>query len=549
MKFLKVLSNSSISGLFFSSLLALLVFDLNINVPAKLPAWGSMTLFLMISYGLLTALICLLLFFVFHFFSGKENKTGWISFSFLTMSFSVLVLLYLIIFKENYNYFLSFFEPRVQFLLKTQMAALFIFSIAGFFAHYLHRRHKKRQLLRWGYFVLSSVLLAFLFLQRTNYPLVGMSEKLAYFETKKIQKKIFILGLEGLSFHFLIPLSSEGKLPNFTQLMEWGSWGRIKSLTPSDSFVLKSSFNTGKLPAKHRQISSIQYQAAAVRQRIEIVPRFILFRQLTRIGLLKILPQENPQTPVDIWKILANNQTPILIKDGKVGPEDLPSSQRTIKLFSLLFQDLQLETSPIFLAVKTAFLRDCEYEEKAIQEKNILQPQLFYLHLNGLNTAESLFYRYNFPDSFGTIEQEEIDRYRPVIEKYYQFYDQIIGKYLAALKEDELFVAYSPYGIDPLPVWKRYVEWLLGNADVSASHEGAPDGAIFFYGKGIQRGKNIEGMTLMDVTPTLLYYLGLPVGKDMDGIVQSSLFTNEFTAENPVFYISSYEEEKRKNSK
>ena len=49
-------------------------------------------------------------------------------------------------------------------------------------------------------------------------------------------------------------------------------------------------------------------------------------------------------------------------------------------------------------------------------------------------------------------------------------------------------------------------------------------------------------MKLIDIAPTLLNYLGLPVGKDMDGIVNSSIFMERFKLGNPVLYISSYEE-------
>ena len=103
-------------------------------------------------------------------------------------------------------------------------------------------------------------------------------------------------------------------------------------------------------------------------------------------------------------------------------------------------------------------------------------------------------------------------------------------------------MVYSPHGIEPLPLWKRVKEWLLGRAEISAYYELAPDGVVYFYGSEIQRGRNIEQMRLIDIAPTLLNYLGLPVGKDMDGIVCSSIFRDEFKLENPVLYISSYEE-------
>ena len=103
-------------------------------------------------------------------------------------------------------------------------------------------------------------------------------------------------------------------------------------------------------------------------------------------------------------------------------------------------------------------------------------------------------------------------------------------------------MVYSPFGVEPLPLWKRFVEGLQGNSEISAHHEDAPEGVVFFYGKGIRKGRTVEGMNIVDIAPTLLYCFGLPVGKDMDGIVISEIFLRDYTAENPVFYISSYEE-------
>jgi len=39
------------------------------------------------------------------------------------------------------------------------------------------------------------------------------------------------------------------------------------------------------------------------------------------------------------------------------------------------------------------------------------------------------------------------------------------------------------------------------------------------------------------------------VGKDMDGIVRGSLFLPAFTEENPIFYITSYEDVNIRNIK
>jgi predicted AlkP superfamily pyrophosphatase or phosphodiesterase len=550
MKFLRVLANSLIGGFYFCLLLALLVADLNINLVLRPFVLLKLAAFLMLSYGLLMTLAGLCVYYIYHFFTGKKGRTGFVSASFLTLDFSLLTLVFLIIFRENYVYFPSFFAAGLPTLLQIQMMALFLLATAGFVFHYRHHHRKPSRFYFMAFFVLFGIVMGLVFILRLSYPRLAKSAKPVTIEAEAIEKKITIFALDGLSLDFILPLSSERKLPNFTWLMEGGSWGRLENFTPNEFSVLDHSFNTGKFPGKHRLISEVQYRIPGIRDKIEIVPRFILFRQLKRIGLLKVLPNDPPPPLKDLWKIFEDYGAPF-VREGRPSaePTPIPMNPKTEKLFLTFFKDLQFETSKIFSRVKQAFSRDSEAEEKAWQIKTETQPRLFSLFLDGLNTAETYFYKYSFPDSFGEIRQEEIQKYGPVIEKYYQFYDQIIGKHLAALKEDELLVVYSPHGIEPLPFWKRLVEWILGNASVSSYHEEAPDGAIFFYGKDIARGKNIEGLKLVDVLPSLLYSLGLPVGKDMDGIVRGSLFLPVFTEENPIFYITSYEDVNIRNIK
>jgi len=264
---------------------------------------------------------------------------------------------------------------------------------------------------------------------------------------------------------------------------------------------------------------------------------------LIKPGFLQILPQKQSSRPVkDIWKIFEGNKIAYLKRDWPYGEKEIKPSPKAEKLFLQFYEDLQYETSDIFTFAREAFFLDYEWEAKALEEKNQQKPQFFYFLLNGLNIIETYFYKYSFPELIGNLEQEDINKFGLVIEKYYKFYDQVLGKHLTSLKEDELLIVYSSHGIEPLPLWKGFIELILGNKDVSAYHENAPEGVILFYGKGIARGKNIEGMKIIDIAPTLLYYLGLPVGRDMDGIVKSSVFLEDFTSENPIFYISSYEE-------
>jgi hypothetical protein len=45
----------------------------------------------------------------------------------------------------------------------------------------------------------------------------------------------------------------------------------------------------------------------------------------------------------------------------------------------------------------------------------------------------------------------------------------------------------------------------------------------------------------VDVTPTVLYVLGLPIGRDMDGFARTDLFNSDFTAERPIAFIGTHD--------
>jgi predicted AlkP superfamily phosphohydrolase/phosphomutase len=61
-----------------------------------------------------------------------------------------------------------------------------------------------------------------------------------------------------------------------------------------------------------------------------------------------------------------------------------------------------------------------------------------------------------------------------------------------------------------------------------------PEGVFLAIGPGIRRGALVDGARIIDITPTILYALGLPVPEDLDGRVLTEAFTSEYLAANPV---------------
>ncbi|MHB8055775.1 MAG: alkaline phosphatase family protein [Candidatus Aminicenantales bacterium] len=541
MRFLRLLANGLICGIYFCFLLALLVLDLNINHHPAVLDFPRLALLLFPTYGLLTALAAMLTASVYRFFVTRPALKGFLSPRFLSFGLSLLTLGFLVIFRENTIHFASFFTPGTHRAVQYQMAALFLAAAAGFVLLYRYYHRKRNPIYLRSFLGAAAAAYVAAVVLRFAFPGPAGPTRLSGLEAKPITRKVTILNLEGLSFDFIFPLANDRLLPNFSNLMENGAWGHLAGFTPSDSAVLRRTLKTGKLPGKHRLLSDVRYELPGFPGRLEVVPRFILFRQLKQIGFLKIEPYDPPPTVKDIVMIYGEEQAVVFRLDDPAAAEN-PAVPADDRLFPALYKDLQTETAPICQHLRTALARDQAAEEKAFRAKTELPPQLFVLTLDGLSDVQSYFYKYTSPADFGEIRPDEIQKFGPVIERYYQYYDQVISKYTAAMKDDEILIVCSAFGVEPLPFWKRLVEWMLGNSDISAYHEQAPDGAVFVYGKGIARGRSADGIRLADIAPTLLYYAGLPVAKDMDGFARTSIFTREFKEANPLLTISSYED-------
>ena len=55
------------------------------------------------------------------------------------------------------------------------------------------------------------------------------------------------------------------------------------------------------------------------------------------------------------------------------------------------------------------------------------------------------------------------------------------------------------------------------------------------------RGRLTSRASVVDVVPTVLYFLGLPIGRDMDGYARTDLFKPSFTEERPITFIPTYD--------
>jgi hypothetical protein len=165
--------------------------------------------------------------------------------------------------------------------------------------------------------------------------------------------------------------------------------------------------------------------------------------------------------------------------------------------------------------------------------------RLLAVRYAGLDTVGHYYLRYAMPDAFGDVSEDERRRFGRVLDDYYGYVDSLVGDALGMLGENDLLLVVSGFGMEPLTFGKRMLERVVGDPRFTGTHERAPDGFLLAYGSPVAPARQSRG-AVIDVAPTLLYFLGLPVARDMDGFVRTDLFTRAFNEQRTITFIPSY---------
>lgn len=88
---------------------------------------------------------------------------------------------------------------------------------------------------------------------------------------------------------------------------------------------------------------------------------------------------------------------------------------------------------------------------------------------------------------------------------------------------------------------KPFLEFVEAHYNKRQSGAHHLEGIAIFGGPGIQPGEHVEGGTILDVVPTVLALLGMPVGRDMDGKVLKGAIAPEHLEKAPITYIDTYD--------
>ncbi len=163
-----------------------------------------------------------------------------------------------------------------------------------------------------------------------------------------------------------------------------------------------------------------------------------------------------------------------------------------------------------------------------------------FLRLEGLAEVSRLYYGGFAAVHFDGAQDPHNQEAARLLAAYYRHLDRFLAHLDSRRPEDQILAIVSAYGFRQPRGWRRLTA-LTADRSLEGSAAGAPDGMVLLAGPGIQSGLRLPQAELVDILPTLLYGVELPIARDLDGRVLTGVFESSYLASHPLTFVPSYE--------
>jgi predicted AlkP superfamily phosphohydrolase/phosphomutase len=571
-----MLTNSVLAGAFGAVFLTILVLQLNPQMPVFSASTWRWFYTLALLYGVHLAVLFYVVLVVREVFTIDALSPGWASVRLLAWMGAAAAGVAAFLMWSNLRGYAATLDAialrrMTAGAVATTASAVVLFGIAV--AHYSFGRRGSR--VGAALFVLAAFASLALPIAARGAamppapPLRPTAVPAAGTAVDETQPRVILLMLDGGSLEYVWPRVAEGRLPNFAKLLESGAVMDLATIRPTQPAPVWAAVATGIYPSANGVRSAASYYASNDDRALDLLPDRTLSHALVHLGFVRDEPKTSDAWRArPLWSILSEAGIRVGIVrwplthpaeavngfvvsdrfDQLIGSViEFERAVHPVAVLPALMDAVARAQVPIAgedaTAPETSALRRDRLYSAAMREMRERMPARFLaLRYQGLDTVGHYYYRYLQSRGIRNVPEETQRRFVQVVDRYYAFIDDEVGAALKALGPGDLLVVVSGFGMAARHPAKLLLGRLLSSPDHSGTHENAPGGFLLAAGDAVQSGRPPRGSgSIVDVAPTLLYFLGLPVGRDMDGYARSDLFTRAFTAERPIDFIPSYQ--------
>ncbi|MBS0657084.1 MAG: alkaline phosphatase family protein [Verrucomicrobia bacterium] len=349
---------------------------------------------------------------------------------------------------------------------------------------------------------------------------------------------MLLLGWDAADWDFLQPLLDAGRLPNLAGLIDRGVSGRIASLSPMLSPMLWTSIATGQTGDRHDILGFVEPDPASGQ------PRPVASTSRRVKALWNLLSQQGRRAVVVNW-FASHPAEPIhgaIVSDrfaeAALHTSSLPAAcchppELAETLAELLVRPADLtpaQVAPFFLErlpadddpllhAFTTQLAKCASVHHAATWLAETQAWDFLAVYHDLIDHVGHALMPLAPPRLPKVSAEQHQIYGRTLERVYEYHDLMLGRWLEIAGPDAAVIVLSDHGFCSGTARPRGED---GQLDPNPLAWHRPYGVFVAAGPGLRRDALVHGATLLDVAPTILTLLGLPVPEDFAGTTMTA---------------------------
>jgi predicted AlkP superfamily phosphohydrolase/phosphomutase len=388
----------------------------------------------------------------------------------------------------------------------------------------------------------------------------------------QLRPTLVAIGIGGATLDAILPLVQEGRLPFFASMIESGAHARLVSYPPRRTASLWTSLSSGMLPFRHGVLDDRIYAVPflAAQGHLRLAPAGHSVTHWGFLGAAARPVNASTSEVLTIWEVLER----LGVSYGLIGwPLSDPAPEGALFAFSDRFFDGQYGRSsahPKELAERGTLFRP---DLAAIDPAQVLGPSIeltpavrealrqdmwresltrflleqeprvgaLFIYLPGLEHISRAYLGAYYDVRFEGKQGSERQAAASYLVRYYEHLDRYLQSVLGRIQEPSVVAVVSAHGYEAPRGWATLPSRLMAENAWRGTSSGAPDGVLMLSGRGIERGVFLNAAQLSDVVPTVLYAMGLPIARDLDGRVLTGAFSSGYLARQPLTFIPSYE--------
>ena len=366
---------------------------------------------------------------------------------------------------------------------------------------------------------------------------------------------LLVIGVDGLEWNVILTMLRAGSLPNLARLMRQGIYGRLNTLRNPSSPLVWTSVATGKIPAKHGIVAFTRQDDEGNRQlynngdrktkalwnilsdygkRVAVIGWWmtypaeeingIMVSQTNTLGGVPWKGRLIEGLPGQVWPAAEQSDMMALLKRSHEGLPDL-----TNEIFGPFPYPLTEMGKRLWADCQWSFRADATYLSIARRLLESEEPfDLMMVYFGGPDVVGHRFWRYMQPELYDhPPSPKEIENFGGVITDYYAYIDRSVGALTDALGPDGAVMIISDHGMQPPG---EHVGWSPGVIIVAGSR--------IRHAPGRKKPEDLRQDDLLplgsiyDIAPTILTWMRIPLGRDMDGRPLPRLAAEDFDISN-----------------